>query len=297
MRVSLTDRMVSQNDDEERIASTWNRRIFPVGSKLARVQRDYPRGPRVKKAASSADAQNILTFINAAFRDYLAARVLLLSGLTVQGAVLASTGIEKYLKALLAFRGNKSHGHLKRAHLNAFKNYSPRFYATFNEEFLLFLQKFYSLRYPDSLPKGFNAVIARREFLAELDYTAIRLNASFQPKRPDDKQVETLLDAFLADRDDRLVDLNHVISNIDKQSFITADVEIVYEMRILDTGEYLEIEYAAEPRPSDGRFLREGIRSSDSERGFLTAFKMIMPGEAATAHAGPVPPPSESNND
>jgi HEPN domain-containing protein len=241
------------------------------------VQIDYPRGPRLKKAASSADAVNILTFVNAAFRDYLAARVLLLSGLTVQGAVLASTAIEKYLKALLAFRGNRSHGHLKRAHLNAFKNYSPRFYAAFNEEFLLFLQKLYPLRYPDSLPKGFNVVIARREFLAELDDTAIRLNASFQPKRPDDKQVETLLDKFLAGRDDRLMDLNHVLNRIDKATFVTAETEIVYEMRVLDTGEYLELEYGAKPRPSDGRFLREGIRPSGFDRGFLTAFGMIMP--------------------
>lgn len=70
--------------------------------------------------------KQINEFLDVAYKDYVAARVLLLADLLPQGAVLASTAIEKYIKAILAFRGNVSHGHLKAAQFNALKNFDPQ---------------------------------------------------------------------------------------------------------------------------------------------------------------------------
>ena len=93
-------------------------------------------------------------FLNIAYKDYLAARVLFNAQLPVQGAVLASTAVEKYFKAILAFHGNECGGHLKKAHFNAVKNFEAQLSAAFNVEFITFLQHAYCLRYQDDLEKN-----------------------------------------------------------------------------------------------------------------------------------------------
>jgi len=129
----------------------------------------------VKSRKTEKYSQAVVDFLSAAYDDYLAARVLLNSGLLLQGAIFASTAIEKHLKALLAFSGNVSRGHLKTAHINAAKAFDPRLANELNEEFLRLLQRAYRTRYSDTLGVDFNLVIASREFLAELDYTVHRL--------------------------------------------------------------------------------------------------------------------------
>jgi hypothetical protein len=81
---------------------------------------------RPKQLPRSEYGGKVADFLEVAYKDYLAARVLFDADLLIQGAVLASTAIEKYLKAILAFRGNESHGHLKRAHWRAALNYDSR---------------------------------------------------------------------------------------------------------------------------------------------------------------------------
>ena len=85
-----------------------------------------------KKVRQTADPQKTLavrTFINLAFKDYIAARALLntdLAELALGGAILASTCIEKYFKAIMAFRGNRTSKHLSKALVNSIKNYDPK---------------------------------------------------------------------------------------------------------------------------------------------------------------------------
>ena len=94
-----------------------------------------------KKTTKPERVRDVISFLNLGFKDYLAARVLLNLGLLLQGATLASTSIEKYFKAIIAFRGNVSKGHLKGAHLRSVKNLDPNLYASLNESFLRFLRK------------------------------------------------------------------------------------------------------------------------------------------------------------
>jgi HEPN domain-containing protein len=54
-----------------------------------------------------------LGFLRTAYRDYIAARVLLNKNYTLQGVTLASTAIEKYFKAAIyMFTGRKLHVHM-----------------------------------------------------------------------------------------------------------------------------------------------------------------------------------------
>lgn len=104
------------------------------------------------------------SFLRDAFTDYVAARVLFLSRLPQQGATLSSTAIEKCIKAVMAFQGNESHGHLKAAHWNFLKSFDKSVFGKIDDDFLRLNQRAYSLRYTDDLPVDFNLVIARVNF-------------------------------------------------------------------------------------------------------------------------------------
>jgi hypothetical protein len=201
----------------------------------------------------------IADFLDVAYRDYLAARVLFTADLLVQGAVLASTAIEKYLKAVLAFRGNESHGHLKKAHWNAALNLDPRLSTVLNHDFLLLLKKCYKLRYRDNLEMHFNLVIASREFLAELDHTALMLQEGFR-LRQNGKAYLTRYHTDKKNRDPRLVWNNYLFKDQDnKQGFISAQPQFVYEIQKDQPDHFFEVEYFAPPAPSDGKFMRPGF--------------------------------------
>lgn len=224
-------------------------------------------------------------FLDVAYKDYLAARVLLNADLLVQGAVLASTAIEKYFKALLAFRGHQSHGHLKKAHINAAKNFDARLARVLNDEFLTLLQRAYSLRYLDDLAPDFDLVIASREFLAELDFTACMLQESFTLRQAGAEIVQTYHE-HKRQGDARLMDNNFVFMDEEKpmalikQVFISAEPQLVYEVRKCKLRGLMEALYLAAPTKSDGKFLRPAYVPLDAqEMSFQLAFKPLAPGE------------------
>jgi hypothetical protein len=219
---------------------------------------------RPRQLRKSEFGQKTADFLNIAYKDYLAARVLLNAHLPVQGAVLASTAVEKYFKAILAFRGNESQGHLKKAHFNAVKNFDPKLWAALSQEFVGLLQRVYALRYQDSLEKNFNVVIATREFLAELDYTAVTIQESFQVKQGG-KEATLMYHHNREQNDPRLLFNNHVLSGIEKQTFISGETQLVYEVRNCPLRGFIEVCYFAKPQPSDGKFMRPGFAPKDSD--------------------------------
>ncbi len=219
---------------------------------------------RSKQTSKTEFAKKTREFLNIAYKDYLASRVLINAHLPVQGAVLASTAIEKYFKAILSFRGNESRGHLKKAHFNAVKNFDTNLWGHFNKEFFMLLQKIYSLRYHDNLEKGFNAVIASREFLAELDFTAINIQESFWIKLAGEKVI-LMYHQDKKQQDPRLFHNNHVLEGFEKQSFISEEPQLVYEVRNCNLRGFLEISYLAKPQTSDGKFMRPGCTPNGSD--------------------------------
>lgn len=220
---------------------------------------------RAKKLAKPEFGAKAVQFLGIAYKDYLAARSLLNAGLLLQGAVLASTGIEKYFKAILAFRGNESRGHLSKRHIDAAKNYDKQLAAALNDSFLILLQRAYRLRYLDDLPPDFNLVIASREFIAELDFTALTIQESFQMQL-NGKDVEFSYHSDKKSGDPILHISNYLLSRQSKQTFISAEPQGVYEVRNCTNRGLMEISYACTARVSDGNFLREGFKPIGQDR-------------------------------
>lgn len=228
---------------------------------------------RAKKMTKPEFGAKVVQFLDIAYKDYLAARSLLTAGLLLQGAVLASTAVEKYFKAILAFRGNESRGHLSKRHINAAKNYDKQLSAALNDSFLLLLQRAYRLRYLDDLPPDFNLVIASREFLAELDFTALTIQESFKMQlNGKDKEF-----TYHSDKNSNNLILhinNYILAGQSKQAFISAEPQGVYEVRNCAIRGLMEVSYVCTARQSDGRFLREGFKPSGPER---TQYQVSLP--------------------
>lgn len=214
-----------------------------------------------KKSRSTSDPNRttaIIDFLSLGFKDYLAARVLLNSGLPLQGAVLASTAIEKHVKALLAIRGETSTGHLQKAHFNSLKNFLPHVYAKLSPSFLEFLQKVYILRYTDQLNPGFNLNVYAVMTLAELDFTIAEIRSSFRLHR-DGSPVKTNYEAALESSDERLIKNNHILQGIPKSEFLKQP-DKVYAVRMRPVEGILEAEFTTYESRSDGNFLTVALR-------------------------------------
>lgn len=210
--------------------------------------------------------QATIDYLNLAYKDYLAARVLFNAHLPIQGSILASTAIEKYFKAILSIHGaliKQHYGHLKRSHIDTVKSLDPKLFSVLNAEFMELLEKAYSLRYLDNLPDDFNLVIASREFLAELDFSAFTITEKFNFQNGERKAI--LMYHFdRSNNDTRLLLNNHVLGGVDKQAFISAEPQAVYEIRKYALSNYMESTYFAAPLFSDGKFMRSGFTPKDS---------------------------------
>lgn len=211
----------------------------------------------MSRSRLSANGRQVQTFISDSVNDYVAARVLLLSGLLEQGAVLGSTSIEKACKAILAFHGNESRGHLKKAHWNAVRNFDKNLWARLRPDFLELNKKAYSLRYTDDLPVDFNIVIAQREYLAELDHTIISLIQGFGFQQEKCAQG-TKLSQLLSTGDSRLLADNHVLSNQSKHEFIYSLPQQVYELRYVPSIGPIEVTYSSIKPAKQSIFTRPG---------------------------------------
>jgi hypothetical protein len=213
-----------------------------------------------RKLFDAGRAKKLRSFLADAFHDYIAARVLLRTQLPKQGAILASTAIEKCFKAILAFRGNESWGHLKAAHWNAVRNFDKELFAELDLDFIKLNQRAYQLRYTESLPVGFNLIIASREFLAELDQSVGAIFRRFTIEV--NGQVQQLpYEAALSARDARLLAENHIIAGQDKAAFIAGSAQFVYEVRNDPALGVLEVTYETTPTSTwkVAGFLRPGL--------------------------------------
>ncbi|MBD0279557.1 MAG: HEPN domain-containing protein, partial [Flavisolibacter sp.] len=109
---------------------------------------------------------------HSAYKDYVAARILFLNNQLHQAAIFANTCIEKELKACLYGLGVDC-----RIRHNSFKIYNlmrahdEETFNKINSNFIRVLSKVYESRYHEGLNPGYNFVIIKRKFLAELDYT------------------------------------------------------------------------------------------------------------------------------
>ena len=211
----------------------------------------------MNRTKSSANSKQVQTFIADSMSDYLAARVLLMSGLLQQGAILGSTAIEKACKAILAFHGNESRGHLKRAHWNAVKNFDNNLWAQLSPDFLELNKRAYLLRYTDDLTADFSIVIAQREYLAELDHTILSLVRGFG-SQDGTAGARTKLSQLLLAADTRLICDNHVLSHQPKHEFIYSYAQEIFELRYVPPLGLVECTYSSIRQAKQTSFVRPG---------------------------------------
>jgi len=201
----------------------------------------------------------ILAFLDLGFRDYIGARALLINGYCLQGAQLASTAVEKYLKAVMAFRGNSTKGHLGPSVMNSVGNYDPTLSAALNPTFIELLIRCYSLRYYDGIEPGFNIALASTNVLAELDYTVAEICKRISLHRSG-KRLMTPYESAVQKKDPRLVHGNHLFMGMTKESFANAHPPHCFEMRLDPKLGLIEIEYQSEVGRWSPNFLEEGLR-------------------------------------
>jgi hypothetical protein len=237
---------------------------------------------KTRSIHSIINVQKARSFLNLAYKDYLAARVLLNFDLLLQGVLAASTCVEKYFKAIMTLRGNFSDGHLKRSHLHSIKNYDSELYANLNESFLFFLQKCYKLRYFDSITPGYSVAIIQRPTLAELDYTVSRIESRFTLMQETGK-LKMLYEVAIADSEPNLYENNYVLQKMDKNTFIEQKESRVYAIRIDPPFHVVEIFYTAVRSPHDGNFLIDfPITNHPSSENPATGMQLPLPPEQNT---------------
>lgn len=222
-----------------------------------------PKRTRRKSTSDPDRTSRLIHFFQFGFYDFVGARCLLIERLPLQGAILASTSVEKYFKGLLAIRGEVIHGHLQKAHFNSLENYLPDLFARLNPRFLSFLQRVYSLRYADRIPAAFNLKVFARETLAELDHTIDSCECAVNVHR-DGEPVATAYRGALSRRLPSLIRENHVLAGQPKELFLKHP-DVAYAMLHRGAAGLLEAEFTTRESPTDGDFERYGIRAVPPE--------------------------------
>ena len=110
-----------------------------------------------------------LGFLRTAYSDYIAARVLLNRGYTLQGMMLASTAIEKYFKTAICIWTGK----VTKVHMDNFDAIRQkvvemgygRLIEKIDPQFLELLSKAYKIRYYDDITESMTIGFFRNQFL------------------------------------------------------------------------------------------------------------------------------------
>jgi HEPN domain-containing protein len=146
------------------------------------------------RTVASGHGETTLRWIRWADADYLGARILLLQGLLIQGAALANTALEKYLKAVCFYSGMKiPHGHAVDVLYGKVTGHAPTNLAL-NESYLRLLRKAYKLRYPEELNDGYSIALNQAKLLSQLDRSVLEITKRFEAELTDGKTIPMVLE-------------------------------------------------------------------------------------------------------
>jgi HEPN domain-containing protein len=222
----------------------------------------------------SKGVETVLLWLRWADTDYRAARLLLMTGILVQGAALANTAIEKYLKSLFRFSGLAIPYSHKVSVLYAQIKKETSSDLDVNESFLRLIEKAYSLRYPEPLDEGFNIALNQVRLLAELDRTVQKITDRFQVKeRATGKKVPLVLDRALQDRDEGIL-TNNVGLNFSLAAGLFASPSRSYDLRI-HKGVLRETDYLSASAKDTSEHELEGFRVVNDLQ-FEVAYRPIL---------------------
>lgn len=121
----------------------------------------------------------VVSYLVLAQSDYLAARHLLRTDYLEQGAMLAATAAEKYLKAVIGVGGMDNGDHLSGTLYKLVQRCQPELHAAMDKDFLKFLEKAYKLRYASASAPGFSIVINQYRTLFAIDMLIANIDRGF----------------------------------------------------------------------------------------------------------------------
>ena len=202
--------------------------------------------------------------IQLGFDDYIASRHLLNNKLIMQGVTLASTAVEKYLKAVLATFGKVKKVHLDRLDVlkNQLKECYTDFTDKFDERFLEILGKAYKIRYYHDNEETITIGFFLHQFLCELDYTIHFFeNVVYTGiKDGNDNEVLTFYKKYVHERNPNLTFNNYLFEGLSKNEF-------------MERPGYGYCIYF-NPKRWDGNILVEGHNVKNSYDGRITLINM-----------------------
>jgi hypothetical protein len=170
--------------------------------------------------------QLAMGFLSLAYRDYLASRFLLNYGFSIQGAVLASSAVEKYLKIFLALHDIKKKVHLDKLEKlrDVFSKieYNPLF-DKFDPNFFEILGKVYKYRYYDetTVTHADTVGFIVHQFLGELDFTVFLLNNLITMKDDKGNIIKNNLQRDTESSEGNLYLNNYILNEIPKKEFMS----------------------------------------------------------------------------
>ena len=215
---------------------------------------------------TSSGRQSVETihWVGWADQDYIAARILLLTGLIVQGSALASTAVEKYLKGVCKLAGIPCHvGHNVSKLNGLLHNRAIR--LQLNSTFLKLLDKAYKLRYPDELAPGFNVALNSISILVELDVTVDKIRRRFAFIE-NGKVVTTRFDHAVMNHSPELLAKNCVLGDASKEKLFS-EPSWSYELRVFPNGGIMEVSYVVEKLPDEDNFQRNAFTPISGSEG------------------------------
>ena len=162
--------------------------------------------------------------LNLGFRVYIAACFLLNNHLIIQGLTLASTSVEKYLKALIVFNlkdREKYHYHFDRFELlkNVLAKVNNDVTEEFDPVFLEILENAFKIRYYDKIEKPIFMGFYINQFIGELDYT-IDFMERFIANSQNGGESMSAYSRAIKNNDSHLYENNFILSKENKKDFM-----------------------------------------------------------------------------
>jgi hypothetical protein len=192
-------------------------------------------------------------FRQLAFVDYVAARLLLLNEMPLQGLILASTCVEKYLKAVLATREKMTKTHLdSQDFFGIFRSEGLGVHEYVNENFVRYLGRSYELRYVEATTGPLSIAVETRKLLAELDYTVSQFNQRIRTFHNGELQ-EVDYHVAVRTHDLNVWRDNYLLNEIDKTEFVSTP-GLLWCATVRPMNTMLEIEHKYYRARDNGNF-------------------------------------------
>jgi len=200
-------------------------------------------------------SQQILNYLSLALDDYIAARLLLREGLLAQGVAVASTAVEKQLKALLAIHGIYSKKHLDKGLLAKIRSVEPELGNYLSDDFIKFLGKGFSLRYASIDSGGFQIVINQYRTLIQLDAVILTIDGGFRLQLSGAK-IRTPLEQAIADKNPMVLEDNVHLETISMEDLYQTP-NMLQEIKIENNLKTVTAKYKTEGLNIIGDFCKK----------------------------------------